>query len=136
MFPPQDHAGPEELCEVAGYLGRADPWYESNINTLCHVIPKLATMVRGKPSHFPNNLQHPSRGLCPAGLSVPQQKFPPANPPQGPARRCRGCHFRSPQEPFAVMGFFDQGTGNGRFQDRKHLLKSPQLSFPGSLSQQ
>ncbi|NXS34659.1 PI3R6 kinase, partial [Pomatostomus ruficeps] len=37
-------AGPEELCEVAGYLGRADPWYESNISTLCHVIPKLATM--------------------------------------------------------------------------------------------
>ncbi|KFQ53895.1 Phosphoinositide 3-kinase regulatory subunit 6, partial [Nestor notabilis] len=34
----------EELCEVAGYLGRADPWYESNINTLCHMIPKLATM--------------------------------------------------------------------------------------------
>ncbi|XP_054372861.1 phosphoinositide 3-kinase regulatory subunit 6 isoform X3 [Molothrus ater] len=40
-----EHAGPEELCEVAGYLGRADPWYESNINTLCHMIPKLATMV-------------------------------------------------------------------------------------------
>ncbi|NXI88040.1 PI3R6 kinase, partial [Rhipidura dahli] len=39
-----DHAGPEELCEVAGYLGRADPWYESNINILCHMIPKLATM--------------------------------------------------------------------------------------------
>ncbi|NWV67702.1 PI3R6 kinase, partial [Malurus elegans] len=39
-----DPTGPEELCEVAGYLGRADPWYESNINTLCHVIPKLATM--------------------------------------------------------------------------------------------
>ncbi|NXN86827.1 PI3R6 kinase, partial [Bombycilla garrulus] len=39
-----DHADPEELCEVARYLGRADPWYESNINTLCHMIPKLATM--------------------------------------------------------------------------------------------
>ncbi|TRZ13468.1 hypothetical protein HGM15179_013631 [Zosterops borbonicus] len=39
-----EQAGPEELCEVAGYLGRADPWYESNINTLCHIIPKLATM--------------------------------------------------------------------------------------------
>ncbi|NXS83584.1 PI3R6 kinase, partial [Erpornis zantholeuca] len=39
-----DHAGPEELCEVARYLGRADPWYESNINTLCHMIPTLATM--------------------------------------------------------------------------------------------
>ncbi|XP_066056729.1 phosphoinositide 3-kinase regulatory subunit 6 [Chamaea fasciata] len=41
---PPEHAGPEELCEVAGYLGRADPWYESNIRTLCHMIPKLATM--------------------------------------------------------------------------------------------
>ncbi|NWW72492.1 PI3R6 kinase, partial [Climacteris rufus] len=41
-------AGPEELCEVAGYLGRADPWYESNINTLCHMIPKLATMQPSK----------------------------------------------------------------------------------------
>ncbi|XP_015501455.1 phosphoinositide 3-kinase regulatory subunit 6 isoform X2 [Parus major] len=40
-----DAAGPEGLCEVAGYLGRADPWYESNINTLCHMIPKLASMV-------------------------------------------------------------------------------------------
>ncbi|XP_057894688.1 phosphoinositide 3-kinase regulatory subunit 6 isoform X4 [Melospiza georgiana] len=40
-----EHADPEELCEVAGYLGRADPWYESNINTLGHMIPKLATMV-------------------------------------------------------------------------------------------
>ncbi|XP_058708247.1 phosphoinositide 3-kinase regulatory subunit 6 isoform X2 [Poecile atricapillus] len=39
-----DAAGPEGLCEVAGYLGRADPWYESNINTLCHMIPKLASM--------------------------------------------------------------------------------------------
>ncbi|KAM7035500.1 phosphoinositide 3-kinase regulatory subunit 6 isoform 2-T2 [Acridotheres tristis] len=42
--PAADHTGPEELCEVAGYLSRADPWYESNINTLCHMIPKLATM--------------------------------------------------------------------------------------------
>uniref|UniRef100_A0A8D0GMY4 Phosphoinositide-3-kinase regulatory subunit 6 n=1 Tax=Sphenodon punctatus TaxID=8508 RepID=A0A8D0GMY4_SPHPU len=33
-----------ELCELAGYLGKADPWYQSNINTLCHMIPKLATM--------------------------------------------------------------------------------------------
>lgn len=47
VFLLQDHAatGQEELCEVAGYLGRVDPWYESNINTLCHMIPKLATMV-------------------------------------------------------------------------------------------
>uniref|UniRef100_A0A8C8RSD3 Phosphoinositide-3-kinase regulatory subunit 6 n=1 Tax=Pelusios castaneus TaxID=367368 RepID=A0A8C8RSD3_9SAUR len=34
-----------ELCKLAVYLGRADPWYESNINTLCHMIPKLATMI-------------------------------------------------------------------------------------------
>ncbi|XP_074411093.1 phosphoinositide 3-kinase regulatory subunit 6 isoform X2 [Zonotrichia albicollis] len=40
-----EHTDPEELCEVAGYLGRADPWYESNISTLGHMIPKLATMV-------------------------------------------------------------------------------------------
>ncbi|NWI39685.1 PI3R6 kinase, partial [Picathartes gymnocephalus] len=39
-----DQAGPEELCEVAAFLGRADPWYQSNINTLGHVIPKLASM--------------------------------------------------------------------------------------------
>lgn len=47
VFLLQDHpaTGQENLCEVAGYLGRADPWYESNINTLCHMIPKLATMV-------------------------------------------------------------------------------------------
>uniref|UniRef100_A0A8C3Y4U0 Phosphoinositide-3-kinase regulatory subunit 6 n=1 Tax=Catharus ustulatus TaxID=91951 RepID=A0A8C3Y4U0_CATUS len=41
VLPEQPHP---ELCEVAGYLGRADAWYESNINTLCHMIPKLATM--------------------------------------------------------------------------------------------
>lgn len=34
-----------EPCELGAYLGRADPWYESNVNTLCHMIPKLATMV-------------------------------------------------------------------------------------------
>uniref|UniRef100_A0A6J0TY96 Phosphoinositide 3-kinase regulatory subunit 6 isoform X1 n=1 Tax=Pogona vitticeps TaxID=103695 RepID=A0A6J0TY96_9SAUR len=33
-----------EPCEIAAYLGRVDPWYENNINTLCHMIPKLATM--------------------------------------------------------------------------------------------
>ncbi|NXU42289.1 PI3R6 kinase, partial [Drymodes brunneopygia] len=47
-----DPADPEELCEVAGYLGRADPWYQSNISTLSHIIPKLATMVRGKAAHL------------------------------------------------------------------------------------
>ncbi|XP_063148660.1 phosphoinositide 3-kinase regulatory subunit 6 [Candoia aspera] len=33
-----------EPCELAAYLGRADLWYESNINSLCYTIPKLATM--------------------------------------------------------------------------------------------
>nr|XP_033815905.1 phosphoinositide 3-kinase regulatory subunit 6 isoform X2 [Geotrypetes seraphini] len=33
-----------ECCEVSMYLGKVDPWYESNISTLCHMIPKLATM--------------------------------------------------------------------------------------------
>ncbi|KAM6245511.1 phosphoinositide 3-kinase regulatory subunit 6 [Porphyrio hochstetteri] len=42
----------EELCEVATYLGRADPWYESNIHTLSHMIPKLATMP-SSPSRHP-----------------------------------------------------------------------------------
>ncbi|NXG04402.1 PI3R6 kinase, partial [Sakesphorus luctuosus] len=54
----EDHAatGHEELCEVAGYLGRADPWYESNINTLCHVIPKLATMPPSPSKHLVTDL--------------------------------------------------------------------------------
>uniref|UniRef100_A0A8V5HHM6 Uncharacterized protein n=1 Tax=Melopsittacus undulatus TaxID=13146 RepID=A0A8V5HHM6_MELUD len=53
-----DHAasGQEELCEVAGYLGRADPWYESNINTLCHMIPKLATMPSSPSKHLVTDL--------------------------------------------------------------------------------
>lgn len=82
-FLPQTHAaaGPEELCEVAGYLGRADPWYESNINTLCHMIPKLATMVRGnlptstvlpKPGPFPKPLRHPGMS---SGLQSPYEPW-------------------------------------------------------------
>ncbi|KGL89167.1 Phosphoinositide 3-kinase regulatory subunit 6, partial [Charadrius vociferus] len=53
-----DHttSGQEELCEVAGYLGRADPWYESNINTLCHMIPKLATMPSSPSKHLVTDL--------------------------------------------------------------------------------
>ncbi|NXD85806.1 PI3R6 kinase, partial [Halcyon senegalensis] len=53
-----DHAamGQEELCEVAAYLGRADPWYESNINTLCHMIPKLATMPSSPSKHLVTDL--------------------------------------------------------------------------------
>ncbi|KAJ7406243.1 phosphoinositide-3-kinase regulatory subunit 6 [Pitangus sulphuratus] len=53
-----DHpsSGHKELCEVAGYLGRADPWYESNINTLCHMIPKLATMPPSPSKHLVTDL--------------------------------------------------------------------------------
>uniref|UniRef100_A0A8D0EYK6 Phosphoinositide-3-kinase regulatory subunit 6 n=1 Tax=Strix occidentalis caurina TaxID=311401 RepID=A0A8D0EYK6_STROC len=45
-----------ELCEVAGYLGRVDPWYKSNINTLCHMIPKLATMPSSPSKHLVTDL--------------------------------------------------------------------------------
>lgn len=34
-----------ELGELASFLGRADPWYESTVNTLCPAILKLAEMV-------------------------------------------------------------------------------------------
>ncbi|NXG53742.1 PI3R6 kinase, partial [Psilopogon haemacephalus] len=44
--------GQEELFEVTRYLSRADPWYESNINTLCHMIPKLATMPSSPSKHL------------------------------------------------------------------------------------
>ncbi|XP_053565917.1 phosphoinositide 3-kinase regulatory subunit 6 isoform X2 [Bombina bombina] len=33
-----------ETCELSGYLGRVDPWYNSNINTLGDLIPKLSIM--------------------------------------------------------------------------------------------
>ncbi|NXI62350.1 PI3R6 kinase, partial [Anseranas semipalmata] len=49
-------ASHEELCEVAGYLSRADPWYESNINTLCHMIPKLAAMPSSPSKHLVTDL--------------------------------------------------------------------------------
>ncbi|NXF77615.1 PI3R6 kinase, partial [Sclerurus mexicanus] len=54
----EDHTatGHQELCEVAGYLGRADPWYESNINALCHMIPKLATMPPSPSKHLVTDL--------------------------------------------------------------------------------
>ncbi|NXK08477.1 PI3R6 kinase, partial [Herpetotheres cachinnans] len=53
-----DHTatGEEELCEVAGYLGRADPWYKSNINALCHMIPKLAAMPSSPSKHLVTDL--------------------------------------------------------------------------------
>lgn len=83
----QDHAatGQEELCEVAGYLGRADPWYESNINTLCHVIPKLATMVRGEPSLFPSLAPSPNTS------AVPEDAPLPCRAPRSPRRRLSPC---------------------------------------------
>ncbi|XP_032129535.1 phosphoinositide 3-kinase regulatory subunit 6-like isoform X2 [Sapajus apella] len=34
-----------ELGELAAFLGRVDPWYQSTINTLCPAIHKLAEMV-------------------------------------------------------------------------------------------
>ncbi|NXS66974.1 PI3R6 kinase, partial [Pandion haliaetus] len=57
-FAVMDHAatGQEDLCEVARYLGRADPWYESNINTLCHMIPKLAAMPSSPSKHLVTDL--------------------------------------------------------------------------------
>ncbi|MGH0167576.1 UNVERIFIED_CONTAM: hypothetical protein FKN15_068115 [Acipenser sinensis] len=33
-----------DLCQLAAYLGRVDPWYENNIRSLCQMIPKLAKM--------------------------------------------------------------------------------------------
>ncbi|XP_006863567.1 PREDICTED: phosphoinositide 3-kinase regulatory subunit 6 [Chrysochloris asiatica] len=33
-----------ELGELAAFLGRADPWYQSTVNTLCPAIHKLAEM--------------------------------------------------------------------------------------------
>eukprot|EP00079_Xenopus_tropicalis_P031786 XP_017945557.1 PREDICTED: phosphoinositide 3-kinase regulatory subunit 6 isoform X1 [Xenopus tropicalis] len=33
-----------EVCEISTYLGRVDPWYEGNINTLRDMIPKLSLM--------------------------------------------------------------------------------------------
>ncbi|XP_061077813.1 phosphoinositide 3-kinase regulatory subunit 6 isoform X2 [Conger conger] len=36
--------GKTDLCALAAYLGRVDPWYECNINSLGCMIPKLAKM--------------------------------------------------------------------------------------------
>ncbi|XP_055450265.1 phosphoinositide 3-kinase regulatory subunit 6 [Psammomys obesus] len=46
VLPPQDPEASRkaELGEMASFLGRADPWYESTINTLCPAILKLAEM--------------------------------------------------------------------------------------------
>ncbi|KAG7491623.1 hypothetical protein MATL_G00005610 [Megalops atlanticus] len=37
----------KNLCALASYLGRVDPWYECNINSLGYMIPKLAKMQSG-----------------------------------------------------------------------------------------
>ncbi|XP_014645000.1 PREDICTED: phosphoinositide 3-kinase regulatory subunit 6 isoform X2 [Ceratotherium simum simum] len=37
-------SGQPELGELATFLGRADPWYGSTVNTLCPAIHKLAAM--------------------------------------------------------------------------------------------
>lgn len=44
---PQKRASSQhlELGELAAFLGRVDPWYESTVNTLCSAIQKLAEMV-------------------------------------------------------------------------------------------
>ncbi|XP_053425979.1 phosphoinositide 3-kinase regulatory subunit 6 isoform X1 [Nycticebus coucang] len=46
VLAPQEPAASRclELGELAAFLGRADPWYESTINTLCPAIHKLAEM--------------------------------------------------------------------------------------------
>ncbi|EHB04527.1 Phosphoinositide 3-kinase regulatory subunit 6 [Heterocephalus glaber] len=46
VLTPQEPAAsrPPELGELATFLGRADPWYESTVNTLCSSIHKLAEM--------------------------------------------------------------------------------------------
>ncbi|XP_032562823.1 phosphoinositide 3-kinase regulatory subunit 6 [Chiroxiphia lanceolata] len=89
-----DHpsSGHEELCEVAGYLGRADPWYESNISTLCHVIPKLATMPPSPSKHLVTDLfitdviaYYVRMGLQPICFQVYAVKIFFNNPAQEPA---------------------------------------------------
>ncbi|XP_010613269.1 phosphoinositide 3-kinase regulatory subunit 6 [Fukomys damarensis] len=46
VLAPQEPAASRspELGELATFLGRADPWYESTVNTLCSAIHKLAEM--------------------------------------------------------------------------------------------
>ncbi|NXO24763.1 PI3R6 kinase, partial [Cisticola juncidis] len=87
-----DPAGPEELCEVARYLGRADPWYESNINTLCHMIPKLATMPSSPSRALVTDLfltdviaYYARMGTQPVGFQVHSVKVLFQDPAQDPA---------------------------------------------------
>ncbi|NXG79133.1 PI3R6 kinase, partial [Baryphthengus martii] len=89
-----DHTatGQEELCEVAAYLGRADPWYESNINTLCHVIPKLASMPSSPSKHLVTDLfitdviaYYVRMGIQPVCFQVYAVKIFFSDPAQEPA---------------------------------------------------
>ncbi|XP_060251400.1 phosphoinositide 3-kinase regulatory subunit 6 isoform X4 [Ovis aries] len=62
-----------ELGELATFLGRADPWYESIVNTLCPTIHKLAEMI------FSGDLsQDPAEDIFLTELKVKIQdsKFP------------------------------------------------------------
>ncbi|TRY91433.1 hypothetical protein DNTS_018800 [Danionella cerebrum] len=47
-------AVPEDMLTLAGYLGRVDPWYDSNINPLRNMIIKLAQMSSQSDSSQPN----------------------------------------------------------------------------------
>ncbi|NXN02013.1 PI3R6 kinase, partial [Sylvia borin] len=92
VVPGQPSAGPEELCEVAGYLGRADPWYESNINTLCHIIPKLATMPSSPSRALVTDLfltdviaYYARMGTQPVGFQLHSVKVLFQDPAQDPA---------------------------------------------------
>ncbi|XP_053494535.1 phosphoinositide 3-kinase regulatory subunit 6 [Ictalurus furcatus] len=42
-------------CVLGSYLGKVDPWYECNIISLGHMIPKLATMCDSSRPHEPNS---------------------------------------------------------------------------------
>ncbi|KAK2857345.1 hypothetical protein Q7C36_005264 [Tachysurus vachellii] len=41
-------------CVLGSYLGKVDPWYECNIISLGHMIPKLAAMSNSSRPHEPN----------------------------------------------------------------------------------
>ncbi|KAM9483357.1 phosphoinositide 3-kinase regulatory subunit 6 isoform 1-T2 [Clarias gariepinus] len=41
-------------CVLGSYLGKVDPWYECNIASLGHMIPKLASMCDSSRPHEPN----------------------------------------------------------------------------------
>ncbi|KAI5101761.1 phosphoinositide 3-kinase regulatory subunit 6 isoform X1, partial [Silurus meridionalis] len=41
-------------CVLGSYLGKVDPWYECNVISLGHMIPKLAAMSDPSRTHEPN----------------------------------------------------------------------------------